>query len=68
MTHQVRGQLLDASATAVGSAFTISAPEMNAGQAQASLGPDGRGVVAFLAAHGDAGESFDVAAAPLLCE
>jgi hypothetical protein len=62
--HEVRGQLLDEKAAPVGSPFTVSAPDMNAGQAQAALGLDGRGVIVFLTANG---EAFDVAGAPFSC-
>jgi hypothetical protein len=62
--HQVRAQLLDESGTPVGAAFVVSASDMNAGQAQAAIGTDGRGIIAFLSANGD---SFDVASASFSC-
>lgn len=63
-SHQVRGVALDESGP-VGDAFVASAEGVNAGQGQAAVTPDGRGVVAFLASV--APKTFGVAAAPIQC-
>lgn len=63
--HQVRAQVLAPGGTPAGAAFVVSAQGLDAGQAQAAVGADGRGAVAFLAASGT---SFDVRAAPILCQ
>jgi hypothetical protein len=62
--HQVRAQTLAPDGTLVGDAFTVSAEGVNAGQAQAAVLPDGRGVVAFLAANG---KNYEVVATPITC-
>lgn len=62
-SHQVRGiSFLDGEPT--GAPFTASSEGVNAGQGQAAVLADGRGVVAFLAA---AGHGFEVHAAPIHC-
>lgn len=48
LTHEVRAQLFDAKLSPIGSAFTVSSADMNAGMPRASIGPDGRGLVTFL--------------------
>ena len=63
-SHQVRAQTLDADGSASGAALALSAAGINAGQPQIAVGPDGRGVVAFLAAKGKA---YEVHATPVSC-
>lgn len=63
-SHQVRAQVLSPDGTALGKAFTVSAEGVNAGQGQAAVLPDGRGVIAFLASSGKA---FEVRATPIRC-
>ncbi|MDB4947262.1 MAG: Basic proline-rich protein [Labilithrix sp.] len=63
-SHQVRAQVLDADGTPSGAPLALSAAGVNAGQPQLAIGPDGRGVVAFLAAKGKA---FEVHATPIAC-
>jgi hypothetical protein len=63
-THQVRGQSLNADGSPLGGGMTLSAPSANAGQPQVAVGPDGRGVVAYLAAKGKA---YEVHATPIAC-
>jgi hypothetical protein len=48
LTHEVRAQLFDPKLAPVGSPFTVSSPDMNAGMPRASIGADGRGLVTFL--------------------
>jgi hypothetical protein len=62
--HQVRAQTLATDGALVGDAFTVSSEGANAGQAQAAILPDGRGVVAFLAANG---KNYEVVATPIAC-
>lgn len=62
--HQVRG-ITFASGEPSGAPFTASAEGVNAGQGQAAVLADGRGVVAYLAAGSDHG--FEVHAAPIHC-
>lgn len=62
--HQVRAVTLAADGSPSGAPITISAPDLNAGQPAAAVGPDGRGVVAFLAAKGKA---LEVHARPIRC-
>lgn len=69
IVHEVRGQLIDKKGTAFGAPFSLSMPDMNAGQPQVALAPSGadkgfRGLAAFLVAT-DSG--FEVAGAPLTC-
>lgn len=63
-SHQVRGQVFDAKGEPHGSPLTISSDGVNAGQGQAAVLDDGRGVVAFLAANG---KNFEVHATPINC-
>lgn len=63
-THQVRAVSLGADGSPSGAAMTVSAPGVNAGQPQVAVGPDGRGVVAFLAAKG---KLFEIHATPIAC-
>jgi hypothetical protein len=62
--HQVRSAVLDDHG--FGDAFTVSTDGINAGQGQAVVLPDGRGVIAFLAAS-PSGKGFEVAATPIEC-
>jgi hypothetical protein len=63
-THQVRALTVGADGVPKGSVLALSPPGVNAGQPQAAIGPDGRGVVAFLVARGKA---YEVQATPVLC-
>ena len=63
-SHQVRAQSLNADGSPSGPALALSAAGINAGQPQIAVGPDGRGVVAFLAAKGKA---YEVHATPVAC-
>ncbi len=63
-SHQVRGIVLDSAGAAHGDALTVSAEGVNAGQGQAAVQADGKGVVAFLAGSG---KSFDVIATSIAC-
>ncbi len=62
--HQVRALTFDADGSPSGSPLTISADGVNAGQPAAVVGPDGRGLVAYLAAKG---KSLEVHATPVSC-
>lgn len=62
--HQVRALTFNADGAPSGSPLAVSAPGVNAGQPQAVVGVDGRGVVAFLAAKGKFNELM---ATPILC-
>ena len=61
-SHQVRGQTLRADGTALGAALLLSSEGVNAGQGQAAIGADGKGVVAFLD-----GSKREVIATPVAC-
>ncbi len=63
-SHQVRAVVVDDAGAVHGAALTISAEGVNAGQGQAAVGSDGKGVVAFLAGSG---KSFDVIARGISC-
>jgi hypothetical protein len=63
-THQVRAVTLGADGSPSGAAMALSAAGVNAGQPQVAVGPDGRGVVAFLAAKG---KLFEIHATPISC-
>ena len=63
-THQVRAITLKADGSASGAPMALSAAGVNAGQPQIAVGPDGRGVVAFLAAKGKA---YELHATPVAC-
>lgn len=62
--HQVRALTFNADGAPSGAPLAISASGVNAGQPQAVVGVDGRGVVAFLAAKGKFNELM---ATPILC-
>jgi hypothetical protein len=64
-SHQVRAQVLDADGSPSGNAMTVSAEGVNAGQGQAAVLSDGRGVAAFLAGSG---KNFEVRATPIRCK
>ena len=63
-THQVRALTLGADGTPSGAPMALSAAGVNAGQPQIAVGPDGRGVVAFLASKGKA---YEIHATPVTC-
>ncbi len=63
--HEVRAQALDAQEQPVGTALTVSAEGVNAGQGTPALTPDGRGAVAFLSSPN--GASASVVAVPIVC-
>jgi hypothetical protein len=63
-SHQVRAAVFNDGA--VSDAFTVSADGVNAGQGQAVVLSDGRGVVAFLASS-TTGKGFEVTATPIEC-
>ncbi|MBX3186447.1 MAG: DUF4339 domain-containing protein [Labilithrix sp.] len=62
--HQVRALTMSAEGAPSGEALSISPAGINAGQPQAAIGADGKGVVAFLAAKGRISE---VHATPVSC-
>lgn len=69
IVHEVRGQLVDKKGSSIGAAFSVSMPDMNAGQPQVALAPGGsdkglRGIASFLVATEN---GFEVAGAPLSC-
>jgi hypothetical protein len=63
--HEVRAQALDSSEQPIGTAITVSADGVNAGQGMPALTPDGRGAVVFLATP--TGATASVVAVPILC-
>lgn len=63
-SHQVRAATIDTEG-AVATPLAISGAGSNAGQPAAVIGPDGRGVVAFLAAKG---KGFELHATPIHCK
>ena len=63
-THQVRAITFNADGTTSGSAMALSAAGVNAGSPQVAVGPDGRGVAAFLAAKG---KNYELHATPIAC-
>ena len=63
-THQVRAITLKADGSASGAPMALSAAGVNAGQPQIAVGPDGRGVVGFLASKGKA---YELHATPVAC-
>ncbi|MDB5212147.1 MAG: Basic proline-rich protein [Myxococcaceae bacterium] len=63
-THQVRAITFNADGSTAGSAMALSAAGVNAGSPQIAIGPDGRGVAAFLAAKG---KSYELHATPVAC-
>lgn len=64
--HQVRGEVLDATGTALSPPVVLSEPSFNAGQPAAALGKDGKGGVAFF--HATEGGTFDLVVSRVLCE
>ncbi len=64
--HQVRGEVLDATGTAVSPPVVLSEPSFNAGQPAAALGKDGKGGVAFF--HATEAGGFDLVVSRVLCE
>jgi hypothetical protein len=62
--HQVRALTFTADGVSSGGALSVSASGVNAGQPQAAVGVDGRGVIAFLAAKGKTNELM---ATPISC-
>ncbi len=63
--HEVRAQALDSSEQPIGTAITVSADGVNAGQGMPALTPDGRGAVVFMATP--TGATASVVAVPVLC-
>jgi hypothetical protein len=63
-THQVRAITLKPDGSASGAPMALSAAGVNAGQPQIAVGPDGRGVVGFLASKGKA---YELHATPVAC-
>ena len=63
-THQVRAITFNADGTTSSAAMSLSAAGVNAGSPQVAVGPDGRGVAAFLAAKG---KSYELHATPIAC-
>jgi hypothetical protein len=64
--HTLRAQPVTGRSAPAGPAFDLSPTDVSViGQPSAVVGPDGRGVVAFLASNGS---SFDVLATPIACE
>jgi hypothetical protein len=63
-SHQVRAITFNADGTTSGTAMSLSAAGVNAGSPQIAVGPDGRGVAAFLAAKG---KSYELHATPVAC-
>jgi len=62
--HQVRGAVVEAGVAS--GVFTASPEGVNAGQGQAAVLADGRGVVAYLSAS-QTSKGFEVAATPIQC-
>jgi hypothetical protein len=62
--HQVRAQSFGADGAPSGAAISASPSGVNAGNPQVTVGPDGKGLVAFLAAKG---KGYEVEAAPVSC-
>ena len=63
-SHQVRAVTVDSRGNQEGEPLSISTDDANAGQGQAAVGADGRGVVAYLVAEGG---SFSLMATPVVC-
>lgn len=63
--HQARAVVLDEQGKASGAPIELSAAGMNAGQSQAAVGVDGRGLAVFLGAKG---KGYEVVAVPLTCK
>jgi hypothetical protein len=64
-SHQVRAETLAATGEALGTAMTISAEGINAGQGQPIVLSDGKGLVAYMASP--AGAVAQVVATPVTC-
>lgn len=62
--HEVRALTLSADGIPIGEPLAISKEGVNAGQGQAAVGPDGRGLVAFLASDAN---GFQVLSTPIVC-
>jgi GYF domain 2 len=65
VTHEVRAQLLDQKAAALGAPFAVSAPDMNAGAPRVSMGSYGRALVTF---YDSTKTGYTAAAAVVLCK
>ncbi len=63
-SHQVRALTVDEQGNAVGTPLVVSTEGLNAGQGQAAVGPDGKGLIAYLAANG---KGFEVMATSISC-
>jgi len=63
--HRVRAQLFGPSDEPLGAAFDVSAPDVDAGQAELAVGRDGHGAAGYLVARGS---RFDLVATPIACE
>jgi hypothetical protein len=63
--HEVRAQALDAADHPIGTALTVSADGVNAGQGVPALTPDGRGAIVFLASP--SGSAASLVAVPIVC-
>lgn len=63
-SHQVRAMTIGADGLPSGSALALSTQGTNAGQPQVGIGPEGRGLVAFLASKG---KGYELQAAAVLC-
>ena len=63
-THQVRAVTLRFDGSTSGAPMALSAAGVNAGQPQIAVGPDGKGVVGFLASKGKA---YELHATPVAC-
>jgi hypothetical protein len=62
--HQVRAVTVNGDGTVSGAALAVSPQGLNAGQPSATVGADGRGVVAFLAGKG---KGYEVYVTPVTC-
>ncbi len=62
--HQVRAMTMNGDGSASGAALAISPQGLNAGQPAAAVGPDGKGVVAFLAGKS---KGYEVYVTPVTC-
>jgi hypothetical protein len=63
--HGVRAQALDANEKSIGTALTVSADGVNAGQGMPALTLDGRGAIVFMATP--TGTMASVFAVPVIC-
>ncbi|WP_394831470.1 hypothetical protein LVJ94_33655 [Pendulispora rubella] len=64
LQHRVRAMTINAEGHALGSPLSISSEGANAGQGQAAVLPDGRGIVAYLAGRDG---HFELMATPIDC-